>query len=151
MRTSSLAWAPRSRASGSTEAPRPTLRFRAASRRVSYSRVTCRYILPAEQLQHPYNRGRRTSCMSRFSRQSGVYLHPTALPGRHGIGSIGEPAKQFVDAAADAGQSLWQLCPLSPVAEVHGFSPYQAYSAFALEPLLIDLDDLVDRGLVDES
>ncbi len=89
--------------------------------------------------------------MSRFSRQSGVYLHPTALPGRHGIGSIGEPAKQFVDAAADAGQSLWQLCPLSPVAEVHGFSPYQAYSAFALEPLLIDLDDLVDRGLLDES
>jgi len=80
-----------------------------------------------------------------------VYLHPTALPGRHGIGSIGDPAKRFVDAAADAGQSLWQLCPLSPVAEVHGFSPYQAYSAFALEPLLIDLDDLVDRGLLDEA
>ncbi|SNZ04475.1 (1-_4)-alpha-D-glucan branching enzyme [Natronoarchaeum philippinense] len=89
--------------------------------------------------------------MSRFQRQSGVYLHPTALPSRHGIGSIGAPAKQFVDAAAEAGQSLWQLCPLSPVAEVHGFSPYQAYSAFALEPLLIDLDDLVERGLLDEA
>jgi 4-alpha-glucanotransferase len=64
---------------------------------------------------------------------------------------MGAPARKFVDAAAEAGQSLWQICPLGPVASVHGHSPYQAYSAFAVEPLLIDLDALVERGLLDEG
>ena len=89
--------------------------------------------------------------MSRFRRKSGLYLHPTALPSRHGIGSIGAPAKKFVDAAAEAGQSLWQMCPLGPVSSAYAYSPYQSYSAFAVEPLLIDLDDLVERGLLDEG
>lgn len=86
--------------------------------------------------------------MSRFTRQSGVFCHPTSLPGPHGVGSIGASSRTFVDTLADAGQSLWQLCPVGPISGVHGNSPYQAYSAFAIEPLLIDLDQLVDDGLL---
>lgn len=86
--------------------------------------------------------------MSRFSRQSGVFVHPTSLPGPHGVGSIGQSSREFVDTLAEADQSLWQLCPLGPISSVHGNSPYQAYSAFALEPLLIDLDPLVEDELL---
>jgi len=86
--------------------------------------------------------------MSRFSRQSGVFAHPTSLPSSHGIGSIGQPSREFVHTLADADQSLWQLCPLGPLSSIHGNSPYQAYSAFAIEPLLIDLDLLVEEELL---
>jgi len=82
----------------------------------------------------------------RFQRQSGVFLHPTSLPGPHGIGDLGTAAKDFVDFLASADQSLWQFCPLGPTSGAHGNSPYQSYSAFAGNPLLIDLHDLVERG-----
>jgi len=82
----------------------------------------------------------------RFQRQSGVFLHPTSLPGPHGIGDLGTTAKDFVDFLASADQSLWQFCPLGPTSGAHGNSPYQSYSAFAGNPLLIDLHDLVERG-----
>lgn len=77
-----------------------------------------------------------------------MFCHPTALPGPHGIGSIGAPARSFVETIADAGQSLWQLCPLGPTVGIHGDSPYQSSSSFALSPLLIDLENLHERGLL---
>jgi len=81
-----------------------------------------------------------------FSRASGVLLHPTSLPGRHGIGDFGPSAFRFVDWLLESGQSLWQVCPLGPTG--YGDSPYQCLSAFAGNPLMISLDQLVADGLL---
>jgi 4-alpha-glucanotransferase len=70
-----------------------------------------------------------------FPRASGVLLHPTSLPGRFGIGDLGGGAFQFIDALAAAGQRVWQVLPLGPTG--FGDSPYQCFSAFAGNPLLI--------------
>ena len=86
----------------------------------------------------------------RFERQSGVFLHLTSLPSPHGIGDMGAGARQFIDFLARADQSLWQFCPLGPTSGAHGNSPYQAYSAFAGNPLLVDLRNLAERGYLDE-
>ncbi|KAF0218054.1 MAG: hypothetical protein FD174_3074 [Geobacteraceae bacterium] len=77
-------------------------------------------------------------------RKSGVLLHPTSLPGEGGIGSLGSEACRFVDFLHSAGQSLWQVLPLGPAA--YGNSPYSCYSAFAGNPLIIDLPTLVEEG-----
>ena len=84
-----------------------------------------------------------------FSRSSGVLLHPTSLPGRFGIGDLGAGALAFVDTLAAAGQRLWQVLPLGPTG--YGDSPYQCFSAFAGNPLLISLDTLIEQGLLSES
>ena len=80
----------------------------------------------------------------KFERKSGILLHPTSLPGTPGIGTIGKTAFDFIDWLADAGQSLWQILPLGPTG--YGDSPYASFSTFAGNPLLIDLDCLVERG-----
>jgi len=85
-----------------------------------------------------------------FDRQSGLFLHVTSLPGPDGIGTLGEPAERFVDFLAEAGQSLWQFCPLGPTIPIHDNSPYQSYSAFAGNPLFVDLDRLVERGWLED-
>src|SRR5688572_13637582 len=81
-----------------------------------------------------------------FSRSSGVLLHPTSLPGRFGIGDLGANAFEFVEWLAAAGQRLWQVLPLGPTG--YGNSPYQSFSAFAGNPLLIGLDELIKDGLL---
>jgi 4-alpha-glucanotransferase len=80
----------------------------------------------------------------RSTRKSGVLLHPISLSGRGGIGSLGEAALRFVDFLQAAGQSLWQVLPLGPTA--YGNSPYTCYSAFAGNPLLIDMETIADEG-----
>src|SRR5271169_1002486 len=80
----------------------------------------------------------------RLPRASGVLLHPTSLPGRHGIGDLGPEAHAFVDFLAGTGQRWWQFLPLGPTG--YGNSPYQSHSSFAGNSLLIDVDDLVERG-----
>jgi 4-alpha-glucanotransferase len=77
-------------------------------------------------------------------RASGVLLHPTCLPGRHGIGDLGAEAIRFVDFLADAGQQIWQILPLGPTG--YGHSPYSTRSAFAGNPLLICPEMLVETG-----
>ena len=79
-------------------------------------------------------------------RASGILLHPTSLPGRWGIGDLGEAAYRFVDALQAAGQQLWQVMPLGPTG--YGDSPYQSFSAFAGNPLLISFDLLLGEGLL---
>ncbi|MCY2963209.1 MAG: 4-alpha-glucanotransferase [Planctomycetota bacterium] len=80
-------------------------------------------------------------------RQAGVLLHITSLPGAWGVGDLGSDAFRFVDWLASAGQSIWQILPLGPPA--CGASPYQAYSAFAGNPLLISPEQLVADGLLE--
>ncbi len=79
-----------------------------------------------------------------FPRSSGVLLHPTSLPGRFGIGDLGEYAYRFVDFLQQADQTLWQVLPLGPTS--FGDSPYQSPSTFAGNPNLISLDVLVGDG-----
>jgi 4-alpha-glucanotransferase len=78
-----------------------------------------------------------------MERASGILLHPTSLPGRYGIGTLGRECLEFIDFLAKAQQKYWQILPLGPT----GFadSPYQCFSSFAGNPLLIDLDLLVEE------
>jgi 4-alpha-glucanotransferase len=84
-----------------------------------------------------------------FPRSSGILLHPTSLASRHGIGDLGAEARRFVDFLAQAGQKLWQVLPLGPTG--YGESPYQCFSAWAGNPLLISLDWLVEQECLDAS
>ena len=79
-------------------------------------------------------------------RQGGILLHPTSLPGAHGIGDLGEQASHFLDFLVEAGQSLWQVLPLGPTG--YGDSPYACFSSFAGNPLLVSLESLAERGLI---
>ena len=80
----------------------------------------------------------------RFTRSSGILLHPTSLPGPFGSGDFGAPSYHFIDWLSKAGQSLWQMLPLGPIGWAN--SPYMSLSAFAGNPLLIDLYGLVSNG-----
>lgn len=81
-----------------------------------------------------------------FPRSSGILLHPTSLPGKFGVGDLGSAAFAFVDFLAASGQSLWQVLPLGPTG--FGDSPYQCFSAFAGNTLLISPERLVEDGLL---
>jgi len=84
--------------------------------------------------------------MNASERKAGILLHPTSLPGRFGIGDLGQHAHQFADFLAGAGIKLWQVLPLGPTG--YGDSPYQCFSAFAGNPLLISLEALLPEGLL---
>jgi len=83
----------------------------------------------------------------RFPRASGILLHPTCLPGPFGIGDFGSEAFAFVDFLKNAGQKLWQVLPLNPTG--YGDSPFQCFSAYAGNHLLISLEGLKDRGILE--
>jgi 4-alpha-glucanotransferase len=82
-------------------------------------------------------------------RSSGILLHPTSLPSRGGIGDLGPAAYQFVDWLAAAKQTLWQILPLQPAG--CGNSPYSCTSAFAGNILIVSLERLAERGLIDSG
>lgn len=84
-----------------------------------------------------------------MERSSGILLHISSLPGDGGIGSLGKDAFQFVDFLAKTKQKIWQILPLGPVG--YGNSPYQCYSAFAGNPIFIDIQQLVDDRLISKS
>jgi len=85
----------------------------------------------------------------KFERSAGILLHPTSLPSKYGIGDLGYDAYKFVDFLEKAGQKLWQVFPLGPTG--YGDSPYQCFSAFAGNPLLISPDKLIDDGLLSQD
>ncbi len=85
----------------------------------------------------------------RFPRRSGILMHPTSLPGRFGIGDLGDEAYRFVDFLVSAGQTYWQVLPLSPTG--YGDSPYQGLSAFAGNPMLISPRKLVEAGHLSQT
>ncbi|MEW6702081.1 MAG: 4-alpha-glucanotransferase [Bacteroidota bacterium] len=84
-----------------------------------------------------------------IERSAGILLHPTSLPGKFGIGDLGPNAYRFIDFLKQAGQTLWQVFPLGPTG--YGDSPYQCFSAFAGNPLLISPELLVKDGLLKEE
>ena len=84
-----------------------------------------------------------------MQRTSGILLHPTALPGPFGIGDLGNEAFAFIDFLVHAGQGVWQVLPLGPTG--YGHSPYNTLSAFAGNPALIDLRQLVRSGDIDPA
>lgn len=83
------------------------------------------------------------------ARQSGVLMHISSLPGKYGIGSFGQSAYDFVDFLVRTKQRYWQILPLGTTS--YGDSPYQSFSAFAGNTHFIDLDFLVDEGLLSEE
>ena len=85
----------------------------------------------------------------KFPRSAGVLLHPTCLPGPFGIGDLGSEALRFLSYLHQGGMKIWQVLPLNPTG--YGDSPYQSLSAFAGNPLLISLENLVTEGLLDAS
>ncbi|MFL6229449.1 MAG: 4-alpha-glucanotransferase [Pyrinomonadaceae bacterium] len=84
-----------------------------------------------------------------FPRASGILLHPTSLPGAYGVGDLGAEAEAFADFLAGAGQTLWQVLPLGPTG--YGDSPYQCFSAFAGNTLLVSPERLAEDNLLDKS
>jgi 4-alpha-glucanotransferase len=80
------------------------------------------------------------------NRRAGVLLHPTSLPGRFGVGDLGDELMAFLDWAEKAGMHIWQVLPLNPPG--YGYSPYGCISSFAGNPLLISPQRLVEAGLL---
>ena len=80
----------------------------------------------------------------KFPRSAGILLHPTSLPGANGVGELGPEAFRFLDFLTDAGLKIWQMLPLGPTG--YGDSPYQSFSAFAGNPLLIHVSPDAPRS-----
>lgn len=79
-------------------------------------------------------------------RAAGILLPISSLPGKYGIGTLGEEAFAFVDFLSDAKQTYWQILPLGPT--TYGDSPYQTYSTFAGSGLYLDLEHLYSEKLI---
>lgn len=84
--------------------------------------------------------------MFSIPRSSGILLHPTSLPGRFGIGELGQEAHRWLESLHRMGQQLWQILPLGPTG--FGNSPYQSLSSFAGNPMLISFDSLIYDGVL---
>ncbi len=87
--------------------------------------------------------------MKELKRGAGILLAVSSLPSKYGIGTLGSEAYHFVDLLVDLRQRYWQVLPIGPTGLYD--SPYQAFSAFAGNPYLIDLEALVHEGLLTET
>lgn len=85
----------------------------------------------------------------KISRSSGILAHPTSFPSAFGIGDLGPSAYTFIDFLEKGKQSLWQILPLGPTS--FGDSPYQSFSTFAGNPLLISPEMLIRSGLITKA
>lgn len=84
-----------------------------------------------------------------MNRSAGILLPISSLPSKYGIGSFSKSAYEVVDWLREAGQSYWQILPLVPTS--YGDSPYQSFSTFAGNPYFIDLDALVEEGVLTQE
>lgn len=84
-----------------------------------------------------------------WNREAGILLPVSSLPSKYGIGTFGKEAYDFIDKLVLAGQTYWQVLPIGPTS--YGDSPYQSFSAFAGNPYFIDLEQLVEEGLLETS
>ena len=81
-----------------------------------------------------------------MKRESGILLHISSLPTKYGIGTLGEEAYRFIDFLKRAGQRYWQILPIGPTS--YGDSPYQSCSIYAGNPYFVDIDTLLDEGIL---
>ena len=79
-------------------------------------------------------------------KKCGILLPIFSLPNKYGIGTLGKSAYKFIDFLKLAKQNYWQILPINPT--TYGDSPYQSFSCFAFNPYFIDLDLLVNDGLI---
>ncbi len=84
-----------------------------------------------------------------FERSCGILMPVSALPSPYGIGTLGKAAYDYIDFLVTAGQSWWQMLPVGPTS--YGDSPYQSFSTFAGNPYFIDLDMLIEDGLLKKA
>lgn len=92
----------------------------------------------------------------KLSRGSGLLLHVSSLPSRFGIGDFGPAARLFIDFLQETKQRYWQILPLTPTNGINGNSPYHSDSAFAINPLFMSpetllQDDLLEKGVLDQA
>lgn len=81
-----------------------------------------------------------------MDRSSGILLPIFSLPSKYGIGCFSNEAIKFIDFLEESGQHYWQILPLVPPGACE--SPYQSISTFAGNPMFIDLEQLVQQGLL---
>ncbi len=79
-------------------------------------------------------------------RACGVLLPITSLPSKYGVGCFSKSAYEFVDFLKAAKQTYWQVLPMGITS--YGDSPYQSFSTFAGNPYMIDLEQLIQEGLL---
>ena len=84
-----------------------------------------------------------------MERNSGILLHPTSLPENPICGTFGKPARVWLNALAKSGIGIWQFLPLAPPDSLG--SPYSSPSSFAFNPWLLDENDLVREGFLDNN
>ncbi len=84
-----------------------------------------------------------------YNRSAGILLHPTSFPSKFGIGDLGKSAYHFVDFLKKSNQKIWQILPLGHTS--FGDSPYQSFSTFAGNPLLISPDLLLEDGFLNSD
>lgn len=84
-----------------------------------------------------------------MNRASGILFPVASLPSKYGIGCFSREAYDFIDKLKEAGQSYWQILPLSPTG--YGDSPYQSFSSFAGNPYFIDLETLIEEGVLERE
>ena len=87
--------------------------------------------------------------MKMMTRSSGILMPMSSLPSPYGIGTMGKAAYEFIDFLKAAGQKYWQLLPMGPTS--YGDSPYASFSTFAGNPYFIDLDMLIEEGLLKKT
>lgn len=81
-----------------------------------------------------------------MTRKSGILMPVFSLPSRFGIGCFDREAYAFIDFLVESGQSCWQVLPFCQTG--FGDSPYQSVSSFAGNPYFIDLEQLIEDGLL---
>ena len=81
-----------------------------------------------------------------MNRAAGILLSISSLPSNYGIGCFSKSAYDFIDWLKEAGQTYWQILPLGPTS--YGDSPYQSFSTFAGNPYFIDLEALIEEGVL---
>lgn len=87
--------------------------------------------------------------MNTLERGAGILMPISSMPSPYGIGTMGKDAYDFVDFVRECNHQYWQVLPLGPTS--FGDSPYQCFSTFAGNPYFIDLDILMEEGLLEKE